>query len=81
MITGGDLPRGVQEMEGLGLFRSLSTRISWSTQQPKEAKSPVQERGADPVCIYHLDRTSTLASDTIPHAEGGSEILVHEFVF
>jgi hypothetical protein len=79
--TDGDLPSGVERVNGLNLFSSLSTRLSWSTQQSKEVPSPAQERGPGPVCFYHLDRTLTLALDTIPHAEGGSEILVHEFVF
>jgi hypothetical protein len=79
--TDGDLPRGVERVNTLNLFSSLSTRLSWSTQQSKEAPSPVQEGGAGPVCVYHLDRTLTLALDTIPRAGGGSEILVHEFVF
>ena len=32
-----------------------------------------------PLCLYLTDRTSTLAIDTIPRAQTGKQILVHEF--
>jgi hypothetical protein len=79
--TDGDLPRGVEQMYSLNLFNSSSTRRSGSTQQSKEAQSSAQEGRTAAVCVYHLDRTLTLALDTIPQAEGGREILVHEFIF
>jgi hypothetical protein len=78
--TNDDLPRGVKQIRSLSFLSLFSTRHSGSTQQSKEVQSSAPESKTAPVCVYHLDRTSTLALDTIPHAETGREILVHEFV-